>query len=212
MGDRPPNLKDVLMARIKQSTLEDVQQNTRDLLLQAAAVAFAKDGYDAANINQISLNAGFAKGTVYNYFQSKRILLITLIDEVAAAHCGFMMEQISLESDPQQRLEKLFGTGFVYVKQNIAKMRAILNILYGHDIELKTRLFQAYQPIINYVKTEILRQGAEQGEFEPVNENEFSLLILSLYMGLSTQADEQGNIWISADRAANLLLNGLLKR
>ena len=48
------------MPRLKESEKDERMQQTRTLLLKAAADEFASSGYDGANINRISLNAGFA--------------------------------------------------------------------------------------------------------------------------------------------------------
>lgn len=47
----------------------------RVTLLRTAAEHFAREGFEGASINRISLAAGFAKGTIYNYFPSKAALL-----------------------------------------------------------------------------------------------------------------------------------------
>lgn len=44
----------------------------RQRLLEAAAAEFAAKGLDGARIDDISLAAGLAKGTIYNYFDSKQ--------------------------------------------------------------------------------------------------------------------------------------------
>ncbi|MEO1336508.1 MAG: helix-turn-helix domain-containing protein [Myxococcota bacterium] len=46
----------------------------RARLLQTAAEHFALHGYDGASINRISVAAGYAKGTIYGYFDSKAAL------------------------------------------------------------------------------------------------------------------------------------------
>ena len=48
-------------------------------LIRTAAEHFALEGYEGASINRISLGAGFAKGTVYNYFPSKAALLAEVL-------------------------------------------------------------------------------------------------------------------------------------
>lgn len=52
-------------------------------LLDEAAKHFARHGYDEANINEIALEAGFAKGTIYNYFKNKDELFGEVIAEGA---------------------------------------------------------------------------------------------------------------------------------
>lgn len=56
----------------------------RNRLLAAAADAFATHGLHGARIDDISLAAGLAKGTIYNYFDSKE----HLFREVIAAWAG----------------------------------------------------------------------------------------------------------------------------
>jgi len=55
----------------------------RARLIRAAADSFARDGFDGARIDEISIAAGYAKGTVYNYFASKEELFGAVIEEAA---------------------------------------------------------------------------------------------------------------------------------
>ncbi len=68
------------------------------MLLVAVGEEFARNDYVGATINNISLAAGLAKGTIYNYFEGKQALTLALIDEIAAAHFEFMAAQVSKES------------------------------------------------------------------------------------------------------------------
>ena len=65
------------MARITVSA----KQEARQRLLEAAAQHFASHGLDGANVDAISLDAGFAKGTLYNYFRSKEHLFAEVLTE-----------------------------------------------------------------------------------------------------------------------------------
>ncbi|MCH9684570.1 MAG: TetR/AcrR family transcriptional regulator [Deltaproteobacteria bacterium] len=51
----------------------------RARLLDSAAQHFAAHGFGGANINRISIDAGCAKGTVYNYFPSKEALFAAVL-------------------------------------------------------------------------------------------------------------------------------------
>ena len=78
------------MPRYKETERQEMRGQTRQMLLQAATAEFARQGYAQANINRISQSAGFAKGTVYNYFVSKRALMLALINEIARAHLDYV--------------------------------------------------------------------------------------------------------------------------
>ena len=69
------------MPRHRDDERNEVMSQTRRLLLDAATDEFGREGYHGANINRISRAAGFAKGTIYNYFDSKGDLLIGMISQ-----------------------------------------------------------------------------------------------------------------------------------
>lgn len=54
----------------------------RQKIVDAARVLFAKHGYEATSIEQITTTAGMASGAFYTYFRSKRQLLLVLMDEL----------------------------------------------------------------------------------------------------------------------------------
>jgi AcrR family transcriptional regulator len=67
------------MARISPEAKDKVRRR----LLETAAEHFANHGLGGASVDGISVAAGFAKGTVYNYFESKE----QLFGEVLAEGC-----------------------------------------------------------------------------------------------------------------------------
>lgn len=61
----------------------EVKETTRARLIAAAAQEFARAGFERANIDGISLAAGYAKGTIYNYFPSKEELFLAVVEEAS---------------------------------------------------------------------------------------------------------------------------------
>ena len=128
------------MPRFKDAEKEQIQHQTRQLLLQAAGEEFARQGYDGANVNRISRAAGFAKGTIYNYFPSKRALMLALIDEIAASHHQFVAEQVRQEEDPARRLERFFEAGAEWIVHHLPQGKVMLTMLNGPDDEFKLQM------------------------------------------------------------------------
>jgi len=54
----------------------------RARLIAAAAAAFSRVGFDRANVDDIAVSAGVAKGTVYLYFTSKTDLFLGVLAEL----------------------------------------------------------------------------------------------------------------------------------
>ena len=193
------------MARIKQ----EEQNQTHQRLLQAAAQEFASAGYLGANINTISTSAGYAKGTIYNYFPSKQALLLALIDATARQHLDFITERVRSEPDPARRLERFYQAGFEFVTQFLPQARLLFNIVNGPDEAFKNHLFEAYQPLFQFVAVEIITPGIEQQAFRPVETAGMALLLMTIYLGTASQVDASGHFWLDPAQVADLALNGL---
>jgi AcrR family transcriptional regulator len=197
------------MVRIKTEVREQVLGQTRQTLLDAAAEEFARQGYDPANINTISTKAGFAKGTIYNYFSSKQALLLALIDSIAQEHLGYMRSAILSVDDPAGRLACFFRAGFEYVTSHLHRARVMLNTIYSSNQEQKEYCFRAYQPMFQLVVEQILSPGMQQGIFRQAELEPTVILLMTIYLGTASQVDEQGHPWLDPNRVAQFALNGL---
>ena len=197
------------MPRYKKSERQETMGQTRQALLQAATVEFAREGYEKANINHISQAAGFAKGTIYNYFASKRALMLALIDEIAGAHLDCISEHIAQEDDPARRLERFFEAGFDWVTDNLDQARVMFTTLNGPDLEFKLAMYEAYQPMFERVGRDIVAVGVECGVFGQVEPVATARLLMTIYLGVGSQVNQQGKHWFTPGQVTDLLLNGL---
>ena len=200
------------MPRHKKAERQEIMCQTRQLLLQAATNEFAREGYAGANVNRISRAAGFAKGTIYNYFDSKRALMLALIDEIARAHFDFISERVAQGDDPVCRLERFFEAGFAWVTGNLDQARVMIATLNGPDPEFKLHMYQAYQPMFELVGSDIIAVGVEQGVFRQVEPVAEAKLLMTIYLGVCSQLNEQGKPWFSPGEVTELLLDGLRKQ
>lgn len=57
------------------------KEQTRARILEAAAVVFARRGYEAAKVEEITSECGIAKGALYGHFASKEDLFQTILLE-----------------------------------------------------------------------------------------------------------------------------------
>jgi AcrR family transcriptional regulator len=199
------------VSRMKPEDRQKILGQTRQRLLDSAAQEFARLGYAGANINTISTAAGYSKGTIYNYFSSKRALLLALIEAVARQHFEFIVERVRPEPDPAHRLERFYQAGFEFVACCLPQAKVLFNTINGPDQELKAQVFEAYQPLFRFVAEEILGLGFEQGVFRFVEPSSMALLLLTIYLGTASQLNPQGIPWLDPAQVAALALNGLQK-
>jgi len=58
---------------------EQIREQKRALILQAALKLFADEGFHSTSISRIAKSAGISKGLMYNYFKSKEALLKDIV-------------------------------------------------------------------------------------------------------------------------------------
>lgn len=200
------------MARHQQDRRDQIMSQTRQKLLAAAAAEFAHKGYDRANINLVAEKAGFSVGTVYNYFASKRTLMLALIAEVAGIHLAFITERVNQENDADRRMQRFFEAGFAFVSTHLDQALAIVNNLYGPDAQFRQEMYQAYLPMFEFVGEEIVTLGISQGVFRPVDPITTAAMLMNVYLGTASQVGEDGNPWLAHAQVADFVLNGLYEQ
>ena len=197
------------MVRHKETVRDEIMSATRQQLLAAAAQEFAEKGFVGANVNRIANAAGFSIGTFYNYFPSKRDLMVAFIDEIGQLHVDFMVDQVKQEADPCRRMEAFFKSGFVFVETHLTQSRAIFNTLNGPDEEFKLRLYQVYQPLFQLLSDDILAPGIAQGDFRQVDQGATAGLIMLIYLGTGSQFGPEGALWLDPMQVADFVLQAL---
>ena len=75
---------------------------TRDRILDAAGHVFARRGYDAATVEEITVECGIAKGGLYGHFASKEDLFRTVLLE----HVRRRAAETATQLDPQLPLRE----------------------------------------------------------------------------------------------------------
>jgi AcrR family transcriptional regulator len=76
---------------------------TRRRLIEAGTQEFAERGLAGARFDQISLAAGHAKGTIYNYFDSKEELFFTIVEQWCSLLAGAVDRSVPIPARNQLR-------------------------------------------------------------------------------------------------------------
>jgi AcrR family transcriptional regulator len=77
---------------------------TRQHLLKAAAIVFARKGFHGATLDEVAATAGFSKGAVYSNFKSKDDLFLELLDD--RINRQFAVASEVLETGSRERAEQ----------------------------------------------------------------------------------------------------------
>jgi AcrR family transcriptional regulator len=96
------------LATFEPLTPERRRAMTRQYLLEAAAIVFARDGFHGATLDDIAALAGFSKGAVYSNFKSKDDLFLALLDNRIDLRYAATMEVLNTGShDREDQLPRM---------------------------------------------------------------------------------------------------------
>jgi AcrR family transcriptional regulator len=151
----------------------------RRRLLEAAAEEFAAKGLDGANINEISLAAGLAKGTVYNHFASKEALFLAVVGEaceLAAAGSA----TVPVDAATSERLRAALASDVEWARTHEPFAQVLVREVISANPQFYPRVLEAAAPFIARVQ-EILVDGVARGEVRSdIAAEELALLFVGL--------------------------------
>lgn len=179
---------------------EDSRREKRNRILDEAGKLFVRDGIDATKIIDIARASGVAKGTVYEYFDSKDEIVIEWIQSMIRDSQTKLQEILDEEMTTLQRMERLID----HMLEQSSRMRVTARLLM--DAKCTEKLIKFHMAsmsperqehndvvadklisvIIKNIRLdvgfiqEILRKGIEQGELKPdLNINFTSYIIIN---------------------------------
>jgi TetR/AcrR family fatty acid metabolism transcriptional regulator len=129
------------------------REQRKNAILSAALGVFSEQGYHAASISQIVKEAGVARGTFYQYFDSKKdifvLLLNTLISELRGSIVG--VDQGPNAAPLRQQLDQTVTRIFTVVNTNRSITRLVFREAVGLDEEVEGLLKAFYNELQTYV-------------------------------------------------------------
>ncbi|MBI2777349.1 MAG: TetR/AcrR family transcriptional regulator [Chloroflexi bacterium] len=185
---------------------------TRLAILEAARALFRERGYANATIEAIAAQAGVAAPTVYKHFDSKRRLLLALIEQTINVRVPPQLDAVLGEAAPRSRLAALArmcvdlasaAPDVVAVALSAANADAELGEMFREMAEGRRR------------SAELIAQSLARGEslrsdcsVERARDVLFALASPDLYEVLVIRfgwSDAQFEEWLSATLASSLL-------
>lgn len=139
----------------------DARESTRARLLAAAAEEFSRAGLERANIDAISLAAGYGKGTIYNYFPSKEELFLAVVAEASAQAGSSGPPRHDVPA--RERLRAALAGFCAWAGRHDALARVLVRECLMGTPGLYPRVIGAEWPLTGDLEA-IVRDGAGRGE------------------------------------------------
>lgn len=160
----------------------------REQILDAASTCFAKDGFHAATIAEISRLAGMSPGHIYHFFENKEAIVSGIVQRVTERWVGLLQpypagqnvavtiaERATLGMRERTRAD--FVGLWLEVLAEAARNVSLARAVHAADRQLRTAVIEQ----IGYVRSML---GIETGTPLDV----IADVVLALYEGLSNRA------------------------
>jgi AcrR family transcriptional regulator len=190
---------------------EERKEETRNMLLETAKLEFAQRGYSRANINEISLKAGYGKGTIYNYFQNKFDLFIAVVRNTIDELVREIKANISEISDPVEKLKRGIYTDFKFFDQNRDIAVTILREGFYAEPRKQQEFLNAASSAFE-LTLQLISEGIEKKLYrENINPFIATLLVIGMVENLIIMQDALETRLGTPDELAEMVINAFIE-
>lgn len=186
----------------------------RGRILVAAAQVFAQEGFASATTRQIAEAADIAEGTLYNYFGSKREILLAIARESETPMVRALQELSGLEG--RDAMVALFEKALDISEAQLPFTQTLVSEAWVDDDILQEFVIVRLQ-LIHGLLAALIAEQVQAGHFRPVDPDLGARLLMGMFGGLIVPAlrgvaplpshEERRAI---AQRVVGVLLEGVL--
>jgi AcrR family transcriptional regulator len=126
---------------------EQLIEERRNQILDAAARLFARKGYKGATIREIAREAGVAEGTIYNYFDNKHDLLISLPQRISWPMVSSFVKSARRQgpatvADDEDQMVQLLQASMSSMQQHTDAVKVLLAYIPFMDEEIQAQFLE----------------------------------------------------------------------
>jgi len=189
---------------------------TRASIMEAAATAFAEQGYDGTGVAEICRRAEVSKGAFYHHFSSKQDLFMELLQHWLS---DFDTELTGLHTEHKPVAEELLDmTEMIRRVFEVAGDQLPIFLEFwaqaAHDPAVWEATITPYRRYRAFF-ARMIESGTARGSLRPVDPDTTARVIVSLAVGLVLQGllDTEGADWGQvAKEGMRMLLEGIEKK
>jgi TetR/AcrR family fatty acid metabolism transcriptional regulator len=139
------------------------KENTRDRIINSAKTLFSEQGYQKTTIVDISKQAGLSEAALYEYFQGKEDLLLTIPDLWVSELLRDLDEQLFGIQGAVNKLRKYLWWYLRRVEQAPLDAKIVYLFLKTNANFLSTDVYANVKKFYSYI-VDIFEEGRKSGE------------------------------------------------
>ena len=162
----------------------------QERILAAAVDEFSRWGYEKASINRMVGRLGIAKGSIFQYFGSKKNLYFYIFEH-AVRLVRRSLKQVKSETAGEDffiRLAKSFQAGIQFIQSHPRIYQIYLKMLFQEDFPFRVDLLKAIRLFsVDYLRP-MIEEGMQRGELHGDLDPELAAFFLDALLDRFLQA------------------------
>jgi TetR/AcrR family fatty acid metabolism transcriptional regulator len=142
------------------------KEHTRERIINSAKKLFSEQGYQKTTVVDISKQAGLSEAALYEYFQGKEDLLLTIPDLWVSELLRDLDEQLFGIQGSVNKLRKYLWWYMRRVEQAPLDAKIVYLFLKTNANFLSTEVYSNVKQLYSYL-VEIFEEGCKTGEMKP---------------------------------------------
>jgi AcrR family transcriptional regulator len=171
--------------RVRPRRRDERREETRLLLLQAAAELFARRGFHGVSLDAVAEEAGFSKGAIYSNFSSKQELLGSLLGLHCEQQLGEVRSMLAKPMPFDERIRQISAAYLSMERSHLLFTELWLQAM--RDKSLRPRLAELYAQTVAAVAEMIEREAEKIGSTLAMPADEIAQAVLAVGDGLVMQ-------------------------
>lgn len=150
-------------------TFQNLSTSKQEKITTAAVREFSEKGYAGASINALVERIGIAKGSIFQYFGSKKGLFLFIFNQ-STELVKERLRSIRDETRDEplfERLEKSLMAGITFLSQHPLIYKLYLNVLFGSKIPYRDEILLSLREYSHEYLRSLLEVARERKELNP---------------------------------------------
>jgi TetR/AcrR family fatty acid metabolism transcriptional regulator len=186
-------------------------KDKRTLILEAAVAVFSHRGFHEAKVEEIAAQAGVGKGTVYEYFSSKRELFQEMIQTGLNFYSQHIYRMDTEEGGLREKIKRIFRLHLHFT----LKYRNLAKIAFGDHTsvndEMRLWLISLREEKVQ-VLSQTLSEGMQLGVVRAIDPKLTANILIGIMGGLCYPivfGDEEVDVEGAAEMAVEMVFKGI---
>lgn len=189
------------------------KESKKDLIIEAAIRVFSHKGYHLTKMEEIAIEAGIGKGTIYEYFTSKLQLLQEIMTRSFHLYEQTMGADRSKSMSIRDKIKMLVEGHFKFCQENKELTRILFWDTEIMDTEIRDWACQKQAEKQKRLQ-DFIQAGIERGEIRALDAKLLTIMIGGILSSIWLPVVIEGwdiDASLAADSVTDIIMNGISK-